>query len=304
MQTLLAVYNHAILSTMDVRTSQKLNYLQRLLPEGLVVDAAWLEAQGYSRGLRSHYLASGWLEQPARGSYRRPGGKLLWQHVVVSLQGLLQLPVVVGGRTALELHGFSHYASSTGPREVHLYGEKPPPGWVLKLALDQRLIFHRARRLFQTHSVADQAGSMSWKPQEQCFTVAAPPGGGSLTRLTWGQWDWPLELSTPERAILELLDEVPGRETFHQADKLMESLRTLSPLRLQRLLEECRNVKVKRLFLWFATRHGFQWLPQLEHERIDLGKGKRMLVRGGILDPTYLITVPKDMNRVCPSILT
>ena len=43
----------------------------------------------------------------------------------------------------------------------------------------------------------------------------------------------------------------------------MESLRTLSPRRLQRLLENCHNVKVKRLFLWFAKRHGFQWLPQL-----------------------------------------
>ena len=284
------------MSTVNAQKGAKLNQLQRLLPEGLVVDAAWLEAQGYSRGLRSRYLASGWLEQPARGSYRRPGGKLLWQHVVVSLQGLLQFPVIVGGRTALELHGFSHYASRIGPSEVHLYGDKPPPGWVLKLAPHQRLIFHGAKRLFRTQTIADQAGSLSWKPLEQCFSDPELPSGGSLTRLSWGQWDWPLGLSRPERAILELLDEVPERETFHQADKLMESLRTLSPRRVQQLLEECHNVKVKRLFLWFAKRHGFQWLAQLEQERIDLGKGKRMLVRGGTLDPTYLITVPGDMN--------
>ena len=94
----------------------------------------------------------------------------------------------------------------------------------------------------------------------------------------------------------ELLDEVPARETFHQADKLMESLRTLSPRRLQQLLEECSNIKVKRLFLWFARRHRFLWLPQLNPERIDLGSGKRMLVRRGTLDATYKITVPGDMN--------
>ena len=40
-------------------------------------------------------------------------------------------------------------------------------------------------------------------------------------------------VSTPERAILELLDEVPKRETFHQADVLMEGLRNLSPRRLR-----------------------------------------------------------------------
>lgn len=279
-----------------MQKNNKLNQLQRLLPEGLVVDAAWLETQGYSRGLRSRYLASGWLEQPARGSYRRPGGKLLWQQVVVSLQGLMQVPVVVGGRTALELHGFSHYASRAGPQEVHLYGDKPLPGWVPKLALHQRLVHHNAKRLFRTHSIAEEADSMTWRPREQSFSATVLPSGGSLTRLSWGQWDWSLGLSTPERAILELLDELPGRETFHQADKLMESLRTLSPRRLQRLLEECSNIKVKRLFLWFARRHRFSWLPHLDQERIDLGRGKRMLVRGGKLDATYLITVPGDMN--------
>jgi hypothetical protein len=36
-------------------------------------------------------------------------------------------------------------------------------------------------------------------------------------------------MSSPERAILELLDEVPERETFHQADVLMEGLRNLRP---------------------------------------------------------------------------
>ena len=279
-----------------MQNTKKLNHLQRLLPEGLVVDAAWLEAQGYSRALRSRYLTSGWLEQPARGSYRRPGGKLSWQQVVVSLQGLLQFPVVVGGRTALELHGFSHYASPAGPQAVHLYGDKPLPGWVPKLALHQRLVNHNAKRLFRTHSIAEDAGRTTWRPQEQSFSGEVLAPGGSLTRLSWGQWDWPLGLSTPERAILELLDELPERETFHQVDKLMESLRTLSPRRLQRLLEDCRKVKVKRLFLWFARRHRFSWLPHLEQERIDLGKGKRMLVRGGKLDVTYLITVPGDMN--------
>ena len=36
-------------------------------------------------------------------------------------------------------------------------------------------------------------------------------------------------LSSPERAILELLDELPKRESFHQADMLMEGLTNLRP---------------------------------------------------------------------------
>src|SRR5690348_14889004 len=80
-------------------------------------------------------------------------------------------------------------------------------------------------------------------------------------------------------------DEVPKRETFHQADLLIDGLRNLSPRKLQKLLVDCRSVKVKRLFLCFAERHNHAWLQKLDHKDIDLGSGKRMLVRGGKLDP-------------------
>ena len=100
-------------------------------------------------------------------------------------------------------------------------------------------------------------------------------------RQAWGHWNWPLLMSTPERAILELLEQVPQKETFHQADVLMEGLRNLSPKRLQQLLADCRSIKVKRLFLWFAERHNHAWLKKLDRAAIDLGRGKRMLVRAG-----------------------
>lgn len=127
--------------------------------------------------------------------------------------------------------------------------------------------------------------------------AGAPPApNATLTQQHWGQLKWQLTVSTPERAILELLDEVPKRETFHQADVLMEGLRNLSPRRLQALLADCKNVKVKRLFFWFAERHNHAWLQKIDRSAIDLGKGKRMLMRGGKLDPKYQITVPEDLD--------
>jgi hypothetical protein len=83
---------------MAERKEKKLNWLERNLPEGLVVDAAWLTGRGYSTSLRSQYVSAGWLEQPTRGVYRRARGSLSWQQVVISLQALLEFPVVVGGR--------------------------------------------------------------------------------------------------------------------------------------------------------------------------------------------------------------
>ena len=281
---------------MGTQIEAKLNWLQHNLPEGLVVDAAWLERQGFSSALRSKYVKHLWLDQVARGVYRRPPARLptpgeeeglRWQNVVVSLQTLLGCPVAVGGRSAIEQQGFAHYLAPSGPREVHLYGDEALPGWVSKLKLDTRFVFHNARTLFKQGTVP--RGALP-------TTSDTEYAQGGFVRQPWGHREWPLTMSAPERAILELLDEVPQRETFHQADMLMEGLRNLSPRRLQELLADCRRVKVKRLFLWFAERHNHAWLKKLDRIGIDLGQGKRMLVRGGRLDPKYNITVPGDLD--------
>jgi hypothetical protein len=256
----------------------KLNRLERDLPEGLIVDAAWLTEKGYSASLRNQYVASGWLEKPAHTVFRRPRGSIGWEQVVISLQMLLMRPLVVGGRTALERQGYSHYVAKT-QSEIHLYGPKPPPAWVGALKLDVRFIAHNSTRLF-----AEQGD----RPRSSKDTVTLP----------WGQWDWPLVMSCPERAVIELLDELPARESFHQVDKLFEGLSALSPRRLQPLLESCRSVKVKRLFFFFADRHKHAWLKRLDKSAVDFGSGKRKLVDGGRLDPTYEITVPEDLDGV------
>lgn len=104
----------------------KLNWLERNLPEGLLVDASWPAKHGYSRALRDAMQKGGRLQQPARQVYTRSCAPLSWQQVVISLQNLLQLRLVVGGRPALELHGFTHHLSQQ-TLEVHLYGPKAPP---------------------------------------------------------------------------------------------------------------------------------------------------------------------------------
>jgi Transcriptional regulator, AbiEi antitoxin, Type IV TA system/Transcriptional regulator, AbiEi antitoxin N-terminal domain len=278
------------------RTGQKLNWLEQNLPEGLLVDAPWLTKHGYSTSLRTQYVAAGWLEQPARRVFRRPRGALSWEQAVISLQTLLEVPVVVGGRTALELQGFAHYLARE-QKEIHLYGHHPPPEWLHKLPLSVRFVFHKSDRLFRNDPITRGLTSLSWNVKTGEGGSTDPLQTG-LTVQPWGHWDWPLTLSTPERAVLELLDELPDRESFHQADKLMEGLTNLTPRRLQKLLEDCKSVKVKRLFFFLADRHDHAWLKRIERERIDLGKGKRLLVRGGKLNATYGITVPEDLDAV------
>jgi len=281
---------------MDEQSSSKINQLEKDLPEGLLVDAAWLEKKGYYGSQRKQYVDRGWLEQPAHRVYRRTRGQLRWEQVVISLQTLLEQPVVVGGRTALELQGFAHYLPQE-QKEIHLYGQKPLPTWLPTLPLPQKFIFHRTGHLFRNDPITRGLGSIAWNLQTG-IGVSTDQIHGQFNVMPWGQWDWPLTVSVAERAMLEMLDELPEKESFHQADMLMEGLATLSPRRLEKLLVDCKSVKVKRLFFFFADRHQHRWLAHLDRSKIDLGSGKRMLVRGGKLDATYQITVPEEFHAV------
>lgn len=261
--------------------------LEEALPEGFLVDAAWLARRGYSTSLRSQYVTSGRLEQPARRVYRRPRGSISWQQVVVSLQSLLEYPLIVGGRTSLELQGFAHYLTAN-IREVHLYGTKPPPTWLKNLSVGVRFDCHNDKKLFRNRTAAKELVRLQ---SNSAIDTA-------LSIKTWGEGERAVILSTAERAILELLDELPERESFEQADKLMANLPNLSPHRLQVLLDDCHNVKVKRLFFFFADRHNHAWLKRLNKKAVDFGAGKRMLVKGGKLDKRYQITVPGNLDAL------
>lgn len=276
---------------MTIHISNKLNSLTRQLPEGLLVDAAWLEQQGYSRALRHQYVGANWLEQPARGVFRRPRGQLTWEQVIVSLQHMLKFPVSIGGRSALELAGYAHYLSQT-PTQIHLYTDKKLPSWLSKLPLPQEFISHNRPRFLPTEN---SQSSLLLENQLEVNESAATYKTNLLQGLMpLSDGDMPLIISTPERAYLELLDELPQYESFHTADMIMEGLINLSPRRMQSLLEVATSIKVKRLFFLFAERHKHAWLKHLDIKKIDLGTGKRMLVKGGKLHNKYQITLPEE----------
>ena len=280
---------------MAIQKGSKLNQLERLLPEGLLVDAAWLEQQGYSRALRRQYVSAGWLIQPVRGVYHRQRTISGWEQIVISLQTLLQYPVSVGGRSALELQGYAHFLpASPDIRTIHLYTEKKIPGWLSKFSGYANFISHNRSRFLSPIQHDEKILTLEYSRNDTEMTLL--PGG--LLIMPWGQWKWPLVISSPERAILELLDELPRNESFHQVDMIMEGLVNLRPRRLQALLEDARSVKVKRLFFFFADRHQHKWLSHLNREKVSLGSGKRVIFRGGKLEPKYGITVPEEINAV------
>lgn len=279
---------------MGEQKSTKINLLQDLLEEGLLAPTGWLEAQGYSRALISRYVDSGWLVSPARGVYRRPGPALKWQHVVASLQRLAGSCLHVGGRTALVQRGLGHYVRMSESETIFLYGPEALPAWVNKLGLKERFTVRNDAMFGNLRVRRNELGALVDFHNELLQPKQLVDYG--LQEMTWGAWDWRLLYSTDERAMFELLQDVPTRESVYESDVLMQGLVNARPARVMTLLEACTSVKVKRLFLALAERHAHQWLAHLDLSRVDLGKGKRMLAPGGKLHPKYLITLPDDLD--------
>ena len=279
-----------------MQRGQKLNLLQHLLPEGMVASAAWLRERGYSSALCSKYVANGWLKQPARGAYSRPSAKTKWQHLIISLQSLMHQPVAIGGLSALELQRYGHYVRMGSEQRVFLYSEARLAKWVNEIEPLVRFELRNANKLFAepfiTRAVKDlPSHDALTPPSERSRSVA-----GGLTHYSWGEIEWQMLISTPERAILEFLDELPNQQSFQHGADLFTGLSNLSPRRLQQLLQQCKSVKVKRLFMWFAERNQHAWLKHLDQSAIDLGSGKRVVAKGGRLDTKYQITVPEALD--------
>jgi hypothetical protein len=247
----------------------KFQRLGKALPEGQLANRAWLLAHGMTSPRIDYALRAGNLETVVHGVYRRSGPLLKWEQVVYSLNAM-GWPGHVGGRSAFELQGKAHFLAINGVKQIELHGAGPAPAWLEKLPGPYRMVAHN-KKLF----------------------ASLPPA--MLEIKPFGVWDWPIPYSSPELALLEMLGEFRGEEDFGFADPFFEGAATLRPDRVQSLLENCVQVKAKRLFLWYTKRHRHPWVGKIDKSRINLGSGKREVAKGGALDMDFLITIPREM---------
>ncbi len=254
--------------------------LPELVPNGLLVTRSWLMEQGVARHAIDNLVKSGQLLPLRPGVYVRPGSRLVWQGVVGSLQRMGGT-FVVGGMSALELHGRTHYLP-LARRTIHLHGSGPLPSWANRLGLEET---------FRRHGTA-------WlsEPEESPEHCERRPLSSFTVEVPWGDGFQTVRTSTLERALFEILKDVPAWISFEHAEQLMKGLADLSPRRFDALLRRTRSIKVKRLFFWLAERQGHAWMKRLDAGDFDLGRGKRVLARDGRLVSRYGITVPKSMH--------
>ena len=272
---------------MSGQQETKLKQLIQEVPPGFLVDSGWMARHAISRQSVAGYVKQGWLEPVMSGVYRRPfssdinpeaaGG---WKIPLLSAVWLMQHKFHIGGASSLSLRGHAHYLSFSGEFALYLYGSDIP-AWLSRLRTDAD-VKSRSNVLF---------GEGATGVENSDFDLS----NDKYLELAQSPWRWPMPMSSSERAILEMLDEVPKGESFHKVDVVFESLANLRPRLLTTLLSLCRSVKTKRLFFVFADKHNHAWRQHIDISSIDLGKGDRALTPGGRLHPIYRITVPADL---------
>jgi hypothetical protein len=262
---------------MNTHSNSKINKLLSDWPHGTVATQKWLSEKGISRFLTRAYIKGGWVKQLGHGAFARvdENNPPSWMGGLYAIQKQLQLPVHVGGETALRWNGYGHTAHLGEKTPLYLFSPKgvKPPAWFSKYKWSSK--------------VCHQTTDFLPYDERSGFTVDEQSG-------------FPIKLSSPERAILETLLLMPRYTSFEEAGHLMEGLATLRPTLVQALLEKCRSVKVKRTFLYLAERSGHTWFKTLDPSKADLGSGKRMIVPGGTFDAKYQITISEDPEREVP----
>ncbi len=245
----------------------KINILRQQSPSNGIVLTSWLEKSGFGRSEIYDYMESGWLQRISTGVYQFNGDTPSLYGILASYQKQAGLKYHIGAASALELKGFSHYIAMGKPTAVIFSPVRPPlPKWLNVVDLDMNLVEVSTKVI----------------------------GDNGIEQMDYQGHT--LNVSSPERAIMECILLSPSRYDLMDVYYLMEMLTSLRASLVQRLLEDCTSVKIKRMFLYMAEKARHRWFAKLDLSRISLGSGTRSFAKGGVKITAYDIVVPKELS--------
>lgn len=234
------------------------------MPRGMPFDLSMLSDHGISAQLAAKHVASGWLVRLAQGVYAFPGDALTQHGTVKFLQ--TRVPGLhVAGKTALAMQGVRHNLTAQDPLVLWGDGRFALPEWFVS-RFPARYVY---------------AQLFDWTDRSLAArTLTTPPGTNEG-----------LQVSVPERAVLELLYEVGTNQGLEEAHNLFAGLRNLRKDVVGKLLASCTSVKTVRLFLtWSRETQIIDADGLLAQYKIPVGSDKRWMTR--LKDGTLLTLKP------------
>jgi hypothetical protein len=237
-------------------------------PRKTAITTRELIRLGVTREALRSCVRAGWLSRLGTGAYTLLEETISLDGALYTLQKELMLSVHEGGFSALSSkHGVTHN--------------------LVQDRVDQ-LFCSRGERL------------PSWFQENYGSTCAVYPVS-ILSQLEgldlYDSGDFQVSISSVERSILEMLYLVPEVHTLQECYQIMELLVNIRPVKMQLLLEECRSVKITRLFLYMADLANHLWLKRLDLSRVNLGSGVREITKGGHFDKKYNLVIGDVRNQ-------
>lgn len=251
---------------------QEQRILQDLLAKwtsGTIATTKWLAENKVSRMLANSYKKSGWISSFGHGAFFRPHEKIEWPGALHALQDQLDLKIHVGGKTALEQHGFSHYIA-IGQNTIDLL--KMPstniPKWFL---------------------------SHNWQEKVRITECSILPPAMGIEDMLIGNIN--IKLSCRERAAIELVYLAPRLYSFDEIPLILESLGSLRGDVINELLLNCSSEKAKRLMLYFGEVQKHPWYKKIDQTKLKIGSTTlKIASNNGKYIPKYNISIPKDYD--------
>jgi hypothetical protein len=260
---------------MSSMTSQNRNILKHILqewPYKTVCLSSWFEKKGAYRQLLSEYERNNWVKRIGTGAYIKPGENVDWTGALYALQFQKKVPIHIGGKTALEMHGYAHNISMGSGKNITVLGlaSMKLPKWFRdydwKVDINFKLLnlFSMKPEMYINEKKIDQ---------------------------------YKVRISDPERAIIEMIALTPNVYSFEDTYHLLEGLMYPRMDVLQELIQYCRSDKAKRLLFWMSEACGMPWTDKIAKVNNCFGKGILSLVKNGEYISKYRIIVPRKMSE-------
>jgi hypothetical protein len=216
------------------------------VPRGTPLGVAELHARGLTSKQAARYAQDGWLKRLGHGVYALPADQLDRDACLAWLASVIP-GLHVAGKTALAWRGVRHNLAYQ--QRLGLWGNQPAklPAWFTSTF----------PATYQTTHLFDDT----------------MPSALGLAPLPAGRED--VLVSTPERALLELLSDVGKGQGLEEVRHLVESARTLRMAVLEELLGHLKRIKVARLAHALAEELELPWRTLAQQHSARLGGGLR-----------------------------
>lgn len=244
--------------------SSELAWIEEQLSQSGILVSTYIVENGIPHEQIQEFIAAGELERISVGLYAKQQGYISPLEVVGALQNQMHLDVHVAAMSSLVYQ--EKLVSPDGDNQKLLLSSTNftrLPKWVHEREWSS---VYSVTRMFDEFAESD-------------FVQLAMDGHA-------------IKVSCLELAVLECLEPVTNEERFENALHLMRQIDSIDVAKMQSLLGRSKSVKTNRLLMHLAEKTKRSWYGELNQSTMNFGEGDVQVIKDGLLDPKFNITVP------------